>query len=133
MSFADQASHCRRAYCGFWIEGCRCRLVMDVVGVAVDVLLFRFYYLDEILKRCTAAHGSGYLEDILDRWYCHNYFEEDMSAKGHRILQVDEYHFDQAEDHASRGLDVFSLVTSLPCVYFEEQEEEGVAVTTVME
>jgi hypothetical protein len=59
-----------------------------------------------------------------------------MSAKGHRILQVDEYHFEQAEDHASRGLDVFSLVTSLPCVYFEEEEEEeeeGVAVMTVME
>ena len=30
--------------------------------------LSRFYRLDEILKRCTAVYGSGYVEDILDRW-----------------------------------------------------------------
>ena len=52
-----------------------------------------------------------------------------MSEKGHRILRVDEYHFGQAEEHPSRGLDVFSLVTSfLMCIL----RRRGVAVMIVM-
>ena len=49
----------------------------------------------------------------------------------HRILKrVDEFHFGQAEDHPSRGLGVFFLVTSFTCVYFGR--EEGMAVMMVM-